>query len=585
MTEWLQPILGFLSAGLVALVALAFGAMFLFFAGSAALVLGQFLPFARAPRVAGLALLGATLLLLCLALLLAIEPLWLLPAGQLVWGATAYGLLRWRAAHRPLRWVLAGLLLASAGLFLVSLALPAFERIALGALGVVANLTVGLLLGFWPLVVGGLVAHAREKPVEWFISLRYLLAKRRQTFISVITVICVVGVALGVAVISVVLSVFNGFHQVWETKIIGARAHFAVHSQRGYSENYREIRDRIVGMPGVEGAAPYLETEAILRSDSGDLQAIVLKGIDPETVGDVTALEDDLIAGSLADLGPTPADEGLASAHGLIVGSELADRFLLRLGDPLILISPLGGPPTPLGPAPRMQRFRVAGVFRAGFVLFDESYIYASMAGVQEFMKLGDVASGIEVRTSDPYRSQAIARQAMAALGGGFFAQDWKQFYPGFFNALKTERVMMFVLLSFIMVVAGFIIIATLIMMIMEKSRDIAILKAMGCPDQGIQRVFAIEGFLIGIAGMGLGLAMALVIIWNLERIQAVVERSVGFDVLPANVYQLQTLPYQIVPGELALIAAVAMVLAIGATLLPCWQAARLDPAEALRYE
>ena len=227
----------------------------------------------------------------------------------------------------------------------------------------------------------------------------------------------------------------------------------------------------------------------------------------------------------------------------------------------------------------------IASQIVSNFFQFDESFIYTSLPAAQEIMKLDDVVSGIEVRTVDPYRSRAIADRVIARQGGLFFARDWKTFYPGFFSALKTERGMMFVLLSFIMVVAGFIIIATLVMMIMEKSRDIAILKAMGCDDEGVLRIFATQGFLIGISGVGLGLSTGLVITWNLERIQTVVERIVGYDVLPANVYQLQQLPYHIVPMELALVALIAMVLSIGATLLPCWQAARLDPAEALRYE
>jgi lipoprotein-releasing system permease protein len=202
-------------------------------------------------------------------------------------------------------------------------------------------------------------------------------------------------------------------------------------------------------------------------------------------------------------------------------------------------------------------------------------------------MKLGDVAQGIEVRTVDPYRSRAIAGEVESALdaNGIYYTRDWKDYFPGFFTALKTERVMMFVLLSFIMVVAGFIIVATLIMMIMEKSQDIAILKTMGCADDGILRVFAIEGFLIGIVGLALGIGMGLVITWNLDVIQSGVERTFGFDVLPANVYQLQRLPHAVEPLQLGLISMIAMVLSIGATLLPSWQASRLDPAEALRYE
>jgi lipoprotein-releasing system permease protein len=585
MTEWLQPAAALFSASLVALIALAFGTLFLFFSGSAVLVLGQFLRFTRPARVAGLALGAATVLMGALAIWRGVAPVWAPPLIQFVLTLAAWGAVRLQRLHRVFIWTIA-VLLAIAGLLLaLSYLFSGLETVAgLAAMFSAYGIAFGVL-GLWPLVIAGLVAHRWEKPVEWFISLRYLVAKRRQTFISVITVICVMGVALGVAVITVVLSVMNGFSQVWEGKIIGARAHFVLYSRLGPMADYQTVREQVVGVPGVEGAAPFLQMEAILRSDSGEIQAVVLKGIDPETVGGVTQLQKDLVAGSLDRLDPDPDAEGTARLPGVIFGAELANRFLLRLRDPVILISPLGGPPTPLGPAPRMQRFRVAGIFRAGFFQFDETFVYTNLPAAQKFMKIDDVVSGIEVRTQDAYRSQAIADRVTASLQGQFFARDWKTFYPGFFSALKTERVMMFVLLSFIMVVAGFIIIATLIMMIMEKSRDIAILKTMGCADDGIQRVFAVEGFLIGIAGVGLGLGMGLVITWNLGRIQAVVERISGIDVLPANVYQLQSLPYHIVPGELVLIAAIAMVLSIGATLLPCWQAARLDPAEALRYE
>ena len=249
------------------------------------------------------------------------------------------------------------------------------------------------------------------------------------------------------------------------------------------------------------------------------------------------------------------------------------------------MISPLGGAPTPLGVAPRMMRFRVAGVFKAGFFLFDESLVYSNLAAAQKFMKLGDVVTGIEVRSADAYRSQRIGLEVEAALGAPFYTRDWKTFYPGFFQALKVERIMMFVLLSFIMVVAGFIIIAVLITMIMEKSRDIAILKTMGCDDDAVLRVFAIQGFLIGVVGLAAGMAMGLLITENLDVIQAGVEQISGFDVLPANVYQLHDLPYDVVPWQLGAIAVIALVLSIGATLLPSWQASKLDPAEALRYE
>jgi lipoprotein-releasing system permease protein len=583
--DWLQPVLGFVSASLVALIALAFGAMFLLFSGSAALVLAQFLPFSRRPAVTALALAGGAAVTGVAALAAGAPFPWLPPLVQLGCGVVVTAVDRARFLHRPLRFGLGALFVASGLAWIAALWLPAVAPFArLGVLATAVALGVGVL-GLWPLVVAGLIGHAHERPVEWFLSLRYLVAKRRQTFISIITVICVVGVALGVAVIMTVLSVMNGFSRMWEEKILGNRAHFAIQSRLGPYEQYAELRERILRVPGVTGATPFLYSNAVLRGEAGDIRAVILKGIDPRTVGEATELREDLVEGSLENLAPEPGAQGTERLPGVIVGWELANEFLLRVGDPLILISPLGGARTPLGPAPRLERFRVAGVFRADFFQFDETFLYTDLAGAQGFMKLPDVVSGIEVRTEDAYRSREIAERTRAALGGPFFARDWKDLYPGVFQALKGERVMMFVLLSFIMVVAGFIIVATLIMMIMEKSRDIAILKTMGCDDDAVLRVFAMEGVLIGVGGLALGLAMGLVITWNLDRIQSVVERILGFDVLPIDVYQLDQVPFEVVPLQVAIIAGIAMVLSIGATLLPSWQAARLDPAEALRYE
>jgi lipoprotein-releasing system permease protein len=591
MIEILSKSLGFVSASLVALIALGFGLMFVFFSGSAALILGHFLRFVREARVG----LRAVLLAASVAGLFSasmqndmdVPQRLALPALQLACGLVAWGLVRATRLHRALAWLFGAVFLACGALFVFGLLVPAWDETGHAAVLFAAILLILAGLGVWPLVLAGLVEHRRSRPVEWFLSLRYLVARRRQAFISIISLICVAGVALGVAVITVVLSVMNGFSAMWEEKIIGARAHFSVLSRLGEFEDYREVRQAVKLVAGVLGATPFLATDAILRGRDGGLQAIVLKGIDPETVGEATQLVQTLTAGTLADLAPKLDGDDVAKLPGLIVGAELANRFLLRVGDAVVLISPMGGAPTPLGPAPRLERFRVAGVFRSEFFQFDEGFVYSDLPAAQKFVKIGDAAQGVEVRSVDPYRSRSIALEVEQALGeeGLYYTRDWKDYFPGFFQALKTERVMMFVLLSFIMVVAGFIIVATLIMMIMEKSQDIAILKTMGCADEGVLRVFAIEGFLIGVVGLALGIGMGLVIAENLDVIQMIVERTFGFDVLPANIYQLERLPHAIEPGQLALISLIAMVLAIGATLLPAWQASRLDPAEALRYE
>jgi lipoprotein-releasing system permease protein len=470
----------------------------------------------------------------------------------------------------------------------IPLALPAPhpDVFTLGG-AVLSAFTLAVLLGLLPLAAAGFLDTRGS--AEWFIATRYLFAKRRQTFISVITLICVAGVAAGVWLIITVLSVMNGFERTWREEIIGNRAHFTLHSAIGPFENYDEVLQKIIAVDDVVGASPYLDGDGMIRGAAGGIIGVRVRGIDPSLIGEVTDLREDLLPGSeaaLENLSPqgSPPDGGGADP-GMVIGSQLAAGLGLRVGDPIVVISPFGGPPTPLGPGPRLKRFRVAGVFQSSFFQYDEVFTYVGLAAAQDFRRVGDVVHGIEVRTTDYYRSQQVARRVEESLGRPFFTRDWKEFFPAFFQALKTERVMMFVLLTMIMVVAAFAIVVTLIMMIMEKSSDIAILKAMGATDASIERIFAIEGTLIGLLGTVIGVVSGIAVTAQLAWVQEQIEVITGIDTLPATVYQFSTLPSEIDVGQIAIVVAIAMVLSLGATLLPSRQGSRLDPAEALRYE
>jgi lipoprotein-releasing system permease protein len=444
-----------------------------------------------------------------------------------------------------------------------------------------------VVFGLIPLAIAGFVSM--RKSVEWFIAIRYRVAQRRQVFISAITAICVGGIAAGVWLIVVVLSVMNGFEQTWRDEILGNRAHFTLHSSFGPIDDHEAILDVVIGVDGVEAASPYLDAEGMVRGSQGQISSVRLRGIDPESVGHVTDLENDLMGDQTLSQLFSSGDEGGAEAEegvpGIVVGNHLAVSMGLGIGDQLLLISPFGGPPTPLGPGPRLKRFRIVGVFQSSFYQYDEVFTYTTLDAARDFRKAGDVIDGIEARTTDHYRSRAVGALVQETLGYPYFSRDWKDVFPAFFQALKTERVMMFLLLTMIMVVAAFVIVATLVMMIMEKSGDIAILKAMGAEDAMIERIFALEGILIGLVGTSLGVAAGIAVTGQLSWIQEMIESLTGIDTLPASVYQFSELPSRVDPSQVVGVAVIAMVLSLGATLLPSRQGARIDPAAGLRHE
>jgi lipoprotein-releasing system permease protein len=415
---------------------------------------------------------------------------------------------------------------------------------------------------------------------EWFIGLRYLKAKRKQTFISIITVISIAGVTVGVMALIVVLAVMSGFEKNLKEKFLGTQAH--IHLLKATQEgmdHYEEVIKEVKGVKGVVSASPFIVSQVMLSSES-NVFGVVLNGIDPDRVGKVTDLARNMKAGSLQNL----KEMGEKNLPGIILGVELAKRLSVSVNDILQVISPLGTM-TPMGMMPKMKRFRVAGIFYSGMYEFDNTLAYISIESAQRFFNMDSRVTGIEIKTDDIYRVKEIGKEIHRRLGFTFWSQDWMEMNRNLFSALKLEKIAMFIILVLIVLVAAFNIISTLIMVVMEKTRDIAILKAMGAPSKGILKIFLIEGLVIGVVGTALGAILGLGIALNLEKVSGFVENLFGFKFLPRDVYYIDKLPSQVNPLDVGLIAITAMLITLLATLYPSWRASKFDPAEALRYE
>jgi len=413
---------------------------------------------------------------------------------------------------------------------------------------------------------------------EWFIGLRYLKAKRKQTFISIITVISIVGVTVGVSAMIIVLSVFSGFEKTLQEKIIGTQAHLVVlkASQEGMDQ-YEEAAKKAQEVKGVVSAAPFIFNQVMLSSES-NVSGVVIKGIDPDRVGKVTELAHNMKAGRLQDL------KGDSEPPGIILGIELAKHLGVSLNDAIQVISPLGTM-TPMGMMPKMKRFRVAGIFYSGMYEYDNTMAYISLESAQKFFGMGNRVTGIEIKTNDIYKVKEIGNEIRHKLGFPFWTKDWMEMNRNLFSAMKLEKILMFVILVLIILVAAFNIISTLIMVVMEKQKDIAILKSMGAPSKGILKIFVIEGLVTGVVGTILGTILGLAVVLNFGAIQGLLEKLLGFKIMASDVYYIDKLPSQVNPLDIALIVVTAILISLLATLYPSWRASKLDPAEALRYE
>ena len=408
-------------------------------------------------------------------------------------------------------------------------------------------------------------------PVEYFIGLKYLLAKRKQTFISIITVISVSGVAIGVMALIIVLAVMNGFEREVKDRILGATAHVHVTSLEGSIPDPFALARRVDAMDGVVAASPYLFSQVMISSGTASTGAI-LRGVDIPTIGKVTRLPRDIRKGKLEDL----AKKTSSGLPGIILGKELAANLDVSPGDLVEILVP-GGNITPMGAFPGIARFGVAGLSESGMYEYDSSFAYVSLAEAGRLMGMEGRATGLEVKVDDIYRAGRIATRIREALGYPYWAKDWMQSNRNLFSALKLEKVVMFIILVLIVMVAAFNIISTLIMVVMDKTRDIAVLMTLGATRKMVRKIFALEGLLIGMAGTVTGSILGTLLCYLLRRYQ--------FIRLPSDVYYISTLPVDLSPGILILVGASSILICFLATLYPSRQASLIDPAEAIRYE
>ncbi|UCG13746.1 MAG: lipoprotein-releasing ABC transporter permease subunit [Deltaproteobacteria bacterium] len=411
---------------------------------------------------------------------------------------------------------------------------------------------------------------------EMFIGLRYLKAKRKQTFVSLITLISIAGVVVGVTALIVVLAVMNGFKEDLREKILGVTSHVVISRLDGTIPHYRQVRGQVEQISGVTAATPFVYTQVMISSRQS-ISGAVLRGIEQETASKVINLPKNLRVGSLKELEAESKSGNQRGAPGIILGNELAKNLGVVRGEPVTVISPLGRL-TPLGQVPRSQTFRVAGIFDSGMYEYDSTLAYVSLRAAQRFLGIGDKATGIEVRVDEIYEADKVAGAIAKVLGGyPYWSRDWMRMNKNLFSALKLEKIVMFIILTLIILVAAFNIVGTLIMVVIEKTRDIGILKSMGVPRSGIMKIFMIEGLVIGLVGTVIGLLGGFILCKLLAAYQ--------FIELPPDVYYISTLPVKMDPLDVTIIALASVAISLVATVYPAWQASRLDPAEAIRYE
>ncbi len=401
--------------------------------------------------------------------------------------------------------------------------------------------------------------------------MRYLFALRKQSFISVISLFAVCGVAIGVGALIVVIGVMNGFSTDLRDKILGVNAHILVTSLRGGIKDYREMADEARKVSGVIGVTPFVYSEVMLSTRSG-VKGVVLRGIDPATSDSVLSLSKDMISGDVANL------EANGDTPGIIIGSELAKRLGLTHGSEVNLLSP-SGRSSAAGFTPNINRFVVAGVFRTGMFEYDSSLGYVTLPAARKLLGFkGDVVSGLEISVDDVYNVEHISELLRKSVGSfAVYVRNWQEMNANLFAALELEKTAMFIILAMIVLVGSFSIVTTLVMLVIQKTKDIAVLMSIGADVASIRRIFMMQGTFIGLAGTVIGYLIGVPVSLLLKEYQ--------FIKLPSNVYPVDYLPVRLEAMDLLAIGGAAFLLCFLATIYPARRAAALNPSDALRYE
>ncbi len=410
---------------------------------------------------------------------------------------------------------------------------------------------------------------------EWMLAGRYLRARRKEAFISVIAGFSFLGIMLGVATLIIVMAVMNGFRSELLGRILGINGHLVLQPVDRPLTDYREVAERVAAVDGVVAAVPLVEGQALASGPAGSGSGVLVRGIRAADLGRTRGVADTVREGGLGDFD---------TAAGVAIGTRLAQNLGLLVGDRLVLVSPRGAV-TPMGVAPRVKAYPVVAIFEIGMSEYDATFVFLPLAEAQAYFNKSDEVGAVEVYLEDPDAVGDIRAAIEAAAGRPVYSIDWRQRNVTFFSALEIERNVMFLILTLIVLVAALNIISGLIMLVKDKGRDIAILRTMGATRGAILRVFFITGAAIGTVGTLAGLALGTVITLNVENIRRFISWLLQTNVFSPELYYLSRLPADMDFGETASVVIMALVLSYLATIFPAWRAARLDPVEALRYE